>query len=42
MTGGGTYGSAQSTPEPSTVLLLGLGGALLACVFGREFLAIQI
>ena len=41
-TGGGTYGPGQSIPEPSTVLLLGLGVALLACVFSREFLATQI
>lgn len=38
-TGGGTYGAGQSIPEPSTVLLLGLGGALLAYAFGRESLA---
>ena len=35
-TGGGTYGPGQSIPEPSTLLLLGLGAALLAYVFGRE------
>ena len=29
-TGGGSYGPGQSVPEPSTVLLLGLGGVLLA------------
>jgi len=28
-TGGGTYGAGQSIPEPSAVLLLGLGGVLL-------------
>ena len=31
-TGGGTYGPGQSIPEPSTVLLLSLGVALLAYV----------
>ena len=36
-TGGGTYGPGQSIPEPSALLLLGVGGALLAYVFGREF-----
>ena len=35
-TGGGTYGPAQSIPEPSTVLLLGLGAALLTHIFGCE------
>ena len=38
-TGGGTYGPGQSIPEPSTVLLLGLGAALLAHIFGRDSLA---
>ena len=28
-TGGGTYGAGQSVPEPSTVLLFGLGSLLL-------------
>ena len=42
ITGGGTYGPGQSVPEPSTVLLLGLGGALLAYAFGRDSLATQI
>ena len=31
-TGGGTYGSGQVVPEPSAVLLLGLGGVLLTYV----------
>ena len=29
-TGGGTYGPGQAIPEPSTVLLIGLGGLLLS------------
>ncbi|HIN33851.1 MAG TPA: PEP-CTERM sorting domain-containing protein [Nitrospirales bacterium] len=29
MTGGGTYGPSQSIPEPSAMLLLGIGGVLL-------------
>ena len=36
--GGGSYGAGQSIPEPSAILLLGLGSALLAClhrVIGR-------
>ena len=31
-TGGGTYGPSQFIPEPTTVVLLGLGGVLLAYV----------
>jgi len=36
-TSGGTYGPSQSTPEPSTVLLLGLGGLWMYCLgWGRQ------
>ena len=34
-TGGGTYGSGQSVPEPSTILLLGLGSLGLFSLFRR-------
>ena len=36
MTGGGTYGPNQSIPEPSTLLLLGMGGLLLAYLCCRR------
>jgi len=36
---GGTYGPGQSIPEPSALLLLGLGGALLVYAFSRGSLA---
>ena len=39
ITGGATYGQGQSIPEPSTVLLLGLGTALLTHIFRRDSLA---
>ena len=32
VTGGGTYGPGQSIPEPSALLLLGLGGVLLGYI----------
>ena len=35
-TGGGTYGAGQSVPEPSTILLFGLGGLVLAYLFCRR------
>ena len=35
-TGGGTYGPGQAIPEPSTVLLLGLGGVWLAYLACRR------
>ena len=41
-TGGGTYGAGQSVPEPSTVLLLGLGGLLLCYLgWGRVHLSVR-
>ena len=41
-TGGGTYGAGQSIPEPSTVLLLGLGGLLLCYLgWGRVHLSVR-
>ena len=36
VTGGGTYGPEQAIPEPSTLLLLSLGAALLAYAFRRD------
>ena len=38
----GTYAPSQSIPEPSALLLLGLSGALLAHILGRDSLATQI
>ena len=35
-TGGGTYGPNQSTPEPSAMVLWGVGGVLLACALYRK------
>jgi len=36
ITGAGTYGPSQSIPEPSTVVLFGLGGLLLAYLCCRR------
>ena len=38
-TGGGTYGPGQAIPEPSTLLLLGLGGLVFGLKGDRPFVA---